>query len=437
MVGLGRDVVHTRGSKMIARRTMFAVAALTVAGVALAGCTGAAGANTGDPGKKTTVSLLVNVTPNLTEKWWNELVAPFEKANPDIDVVIQNPGAEGVAAAVPRLLAAGDPPDVVESLPPTKTLASSLVDLSKYEWARKGPLADQYKIDGKNYMAGIGLQVQSVWFYNKDAFAAAGITKTPDTVEELADDLAALKKAGWTPIQTGGDWMSSYALETIGLPTVVGRQPDWFAKISSGHTTFSKSYGDAVAEYADWIKKGYVNDDALGIKYPDAEQSFLAGKAALYPMGSWFVAAEVAAKDPAKIGVFRAPAFDGVKQPAMGANIASPYVIIKDSPHQDAAVKLVEYLATDKAAILDQLKVDGNYRSGYSYPMDPLGEELLKIVSGTPASAYTPTGKGYGERTLPDGYSTELNTETQALLGGTSAAQVEKAMDDWFAANIN
>ena len=416
------------------RRIMIAVGALAAVGLALSGCA-AGGSDAG--GGKAKVSLLVNVTPNLTEEWWNSLVAPFEKAHPDIDVVIQNPGAEGVAAAVPRLLAAGDAPDVVESLPPTTTLAPELVDLSKYDWASKGPLADQYKIDGKNYMAGIGMQLQSLWFYNKDAFAAAGISETPTTVEEFSDDLAKLKKAGWTPIQTGGDWMSSYALQTVGLPTVIAEHPDWYAKMTKGSLTFSKTYGDAVKTYADWIAKGYVNDDALGIKYPDAEQNFLAGKSALYPMGSWFVASEAAAKDPAKIGVFRAPAFDGVDKPAMGANIASPYVIMKDAKHVDAAAKLVEYLVTDKAAILDQLKVDGNYRAGYEYDMDDLGKELLKIVSDTPDASYTPTGQGYGQRTLPDGYSTEINAQTQALLGGTSAADVNKAMDAWFAANAN
>ena len=418
---------------MISRRTMIAVGALAAAGLALSGC---AAGNSGQSDGKTTVSLLVNVTPNLTEDWWNDLVKPFEKANPDIDVKIQNPGAEGVAAAVPRLLAAGEAPDVVESLPPSTELAPELVDLSTYDWAKNGPLAEQYTIDGKYYMAGIGMQLQSLWFYNKDAFAAAGIAETPTTVEELSDDLAKLKKAGWTGVQTGGDWMSSYALQTVGLPTVVGQHPDWYQKMSDGKLTFSKTYGDAVDEYADWIGKGYVNDDALGIKYADAEQNFLAGKSALYPMGSWFVASEAAATTPANIGVFRAPAFDGVKQPAMGANIASPYVIMKDSKHTEAAAKLVEYLVTDKTAILDQLKVDGNYRAGYEYDMGDLGKELLQIVTDTPDSAYTPTGQGYGERTLPSGYSTEINAQTQALLGGTAPSDVNKAMDDWFSANL-
>ena len=419
---------------MISRRPMAVIGAMTVSLLALAGCATSSSSAQATHGK-VQVSLLVNVTPNLTKDWWTNLVKPFEAANPDIEVVIQDPGKEGVAAAVPRLLAAGDPPDVVESLPPTTTLSAQLVDLSTYKWASEGPLADQYKIDGKNLMAGIGMQLQSLWFYNKTAFKQAGIEKTPTTVEELTADLGKLKAAGWTPIQSGGDWMSSYALQTLALPTVVAQNDNWYQRMSKGELTFSGTYGQAVKQYADWIAAGYVNKDALGIKYADAEQAFLAGKSALYPMGSWFVASQAKSTGGADIGVFAAPAFSGTSKPAMGANIASPYVIMKASPHQDAAAKLVEFLVTDHDSVLNELKADGNYRGGYSYDMNDLGKQLLQIVTDTPAAQYTPTGAGYGQRTLPNGYSTELNTQTQALLGGTSASDVLKAMDDWFKAN--
>lgn len=403
--------------------------------MALAGCSGPAEGDGGDDGGAVEVTMLVNVTPNLTEEFWNDLVAPFEDANPGIDVVIQNPGAEGVAAALPRLLAAGDAPDIVQSQGPTPDLAPELVDLSAYEWATSAPLAEQYTIDGKYYTAGIGVQLQSLLFYNKTAFAEAGIAAPPTTVEELDDALAALSAAGWTPIQTGGDWMSSHALQALALPTVVAQDLDWFANMSSGAVTFSDSYGPFIERYADWVAAGYVPTEALGIQYPDAEQAFLAGESAIYPMGSWFAGTEAAAADPADIGVFRAPALEGVSDPAMGANLASPYSILNGSDHIDEAALLLEFLTTDETAVIDQLIVDGNFRDGYAYETTALGDELFQIVSETPASAYTPTGGGFGERRLPDGYAEELNTQTQALMGGTAASTVSSAMDDWFAAN--
>ncbi|MRG60283.1 extracellular solute-binding protein [Agromyces sp. CFH 90414] len=419
---------------MINRRTIAALSAVAATTLALAACSSPGG---DEEGGATELRVLVNVTPNLTEEYWNELVAPFEKANPDVDVVIQNPGAEGVAAAVPRLLAAGDVPDIVQSQAPTPDLVPELVDLSEYEWASSGPLADQYSIDGKYYMAGIGVQLQSLMFYNKQAFADAGIAEPPTTLDELDDALAALKAAGWdTTIQTGGDWMSSHVLQAVGLPTIIAEYPDWFQEMSAGDLTFSETYADAVERYADWVAEGYIPKDALGVKYPDAEQNFLAGNSAIYPMGSWFAGTEAKTPDAPEIGVFRAPAEAGVDNPAMGANIASPYFIMKASKHQEAAADLVEFLTTDQDAVASQLAVDGNFRDGYEYEMTPLGEELLAIVADTPPSDYTPTGGGYGERTLPDGYADEINVQTQSLMGATPASDVLSSMDAWFAANV-
>lgn len=419
---------------MIKARLLPVIGIAAVSALALAGCSTAADAS-GDAGEKVTLRVLVNVTPNLTEDFWNELVAPFEAKNENIDVVIQDPGAEGVAAAIPRLLASGDAPDVVQSLAPNGKIAPELVDLSEYEWAKKGPLADQYSMDGKYLMAGIGVQLQSLFFYNKTAFEEAGITEVPTTVDELTADLGKLKDAGWTPIQEGGDWMSSHTLQTLALPTVIAENPKWYQEISAGEVTFGDTYGPAIETFSDWVAEGYVPKDALGIKYPDAEQAFLSGKTAVYSMGSWFAGTQAKATDSADIGVFRAPAIKAGDQPAMGANIASPYSILKASENQDAAAKLLEFLTTDKKAVADQLEVDGNFRDGYEYEMTDLGKELLQIVADTPAAAYTPTGGGYGERTLPDGFSGEINTQTQALMGGTPASDVITSMDAWFTAN--
>lgn len=421
---------------MITRRfTVTAAAGLAAVGLVLTGCSsaGSAPAASKAPQEKVELSMLVNITPNLTQAYWNALVGPFEAANPNISVKIVMP-VNGVGKTLPTLLASGDVPDVVETLTPNATLAPELVDLSKYTWAKKGPLADQYKMDGKNLVAGVGFQLQGTIFYNKKAFQDAGITATPKTMEEFEADLKKLKDAGWTPIQSGGEWMSQLALQYTGIPTVLGKDPDWYKHISSGDKKWSDTYSTAVKRYASWVKDGYIPADAVGVKYADAEASFLAGKAAMYPMGAWFSAAEAKATSKPEIGVFAAPAESGVKTPAQIANMANPYIIMKASKHQDAAAKLVEYLVTDKAAVISQLQADGNFRTGYEYKTTPLGDELQKIIADTPAKAFTPSGDGYGERTVAPGYNAELNTEAQALMTGESADAMLKAMDDWFAA---
>jgi len=418
---------------MITRRFTITVAAgLAAVGLVLTGCSSPGNAPAGAD-EKVELSMLVNITPNLTEEFWNDLVAPFEDANPNITVKIQPP-AKSVQETLPTLLASGDVPDIVETLAPTAELAPELVDLSKYDWAKNGPLAEQYSMDGKILTAGVGFQMQGLIFYNKQAFADAGIAAPPATMEDFQADLAKLKDAGWTPIQTGGEWMTQLALQYTGIPTVIGENPDWYQGISSGDLVWSDTYRDAVDRYASWVKDGYIPADSVGVKYPDAEASFLAGKAAMYPMGAWFTAAEAAATTKPEIGVFAAPAEAGVT-PAQIANLAAPYVIMKASKHQDAAAKLVEFLVTDQDAVVAQLKVDGNFRDGYDYETTELGKQIQQIIADTPASSFTPSGDGYGERTTPAGYDTELNTQAQGLITGGSVDAMLKAMDDWFASN--
>lgn len=412
-------------------RVLGGVAAAAAAALVLSGCGGGSAGDSSD--EKIELKMLVNITPNLTEQWWQELVAPFEKANPGVRVKIQAPATEGVKATLPQLLASGQVPDIVETVPPTRELAPQLVDLSEYDWAREAPLADQYTIDGKYLMAGIGMQLQTIWFYNKQAFSDAGITETPKTTEEFDAALGKLKDAGWSPIQTSGEWASQVAFQAAGVPTVIGENPKWYEQMTSGDLTFSESFGATAERYADWVEKGYIDPDFVGLKYADGEQNFLAGNTALYPMGSWFAASEANAADKPEIGVFAAPAAEGVDA-RMGATIAAPYVVMKASKHQKAAAELVEYLVTDKDAVIAQLKADGNFREGYEYEMNDLGTQLLEL-SAMDADRFTPTGDGYGDLTVPPGYATELNTQVQGLLTGGSVSTMTKAMDDWFTSN--
>ena len=132
-------------------------------------------------------------------------------------------------------------------------------------------------------------------FYNKTAFAEAGITETPTTVDELEEAFEKLQGAGWIPVQTGGEWMTQLAFQAVGIPTVFEENPNWYEDMRSGDTTWSETYGEMADRYAEWVQKGYIPNESVSTKYADAEAQFLAGNAAIYPMGNWFAAAVRAA----------------------------------------------------------------------------------------------------------------------------------------------
>lgn len=207
--------------------------------LAVTACGGGFGKKDSASGR--TLHMLVNITPNLTKTFWDDLVAPFEKKT-GVEVVIDQPTADGVAKTLPQRLAAGNEPDIVQSINVDKTIEPLVVDLSGESWVAQTPLAENYRFSGKNFQVGVGAQLQSLVYYNKAAFAKAGITAPPTTMDELTGAMAKLKAVGLVPLQTGGEWITGQQLNWTSAPSVFGPSPTWYADIASGKTTASQTY---------------------------------------------------------------------------------------------------------------------------------------------------------------------------------------------------
>src|SRR5690625_7182952 len=94
-------------------RTIPMAARVTATAMLAAACGGDTGG--GEDGGSGTVRMLVNITDNLTQEKWEELVAPFEEET-GIDVQIEGPSGQSVAETFPSLLAAGTAPRGAETL---------------------------------------------------------------------------------------------------------------------------------------------------------------------------------------------------------------------------------------------------------------------------------------------------------------------------------
>ncbi|WP_327581592.1 extracellular solute-binding protein [Nonomuraea sp. NBC_00507] len=403
----------------------------------LSGCGGGGFSDGGQgqsqsPGGTATVRMLINISPNLTQAYWEGLVKPFEQANPGIDVKIEAPTGKGVADTLPQQLAAGNPPDVVETLMPDQKLAAQVLDLTGQPWAAQTPLADQAKLGGKIYAVGVGVQAQSLVFYNKSTFEKAKISAPPTTFEEFDAAMAKLKDAGFLPLQTGGDFLTGLQLLQLSNPSRAQLHPSWQQDVSAGKLKAGESLLPYLERYKTWIDKGYVDKNALGMKYADAETAFLSGKSAMYVMGSWFTASEAKAKKDFEVGVFPAPVNEGQAYPGpQGATLAAPYMVMKSSKQQAAALKLVQWLVTDPAAVKSQLQQDGNFRTGVQRDFTPLEQQVQEILDKAPAGVAQ--GEGYGDATLPKGFNAAWNTEVQGLYVGKSPKDVAAGVDRWLA----
>ncbi|MET9246616.1 extracellular solute-binding protein [Nonomuraea sp. NPDC003709] len=383
-------------------------------------------------GGQITVRMLVNITPNLTQAYWDGLVKPFEQANPGVDVKVEAPTGKGVADTLPQQLAAGNAPDVVETLTVDETLSKQMLDLTDQPWAKDTPLAKEASLGGKIYTVGVGVQAQSLVFYNKSAFDKAGIDKPPATLDEFDAAMGKLKTAGWLPLQTGGEFLTGLQLLQFSGPSRAQLHPTWQQDVKADKLKAGESLLPYLERYRTWIDKGYVDKNALGTKYADAETAFLSGKAAMYVMGSWFTAAEAKSTKDFEVGVFPAPVDKGQAYPGpQGATMAAPYMILKSTPNKDAALKLVQWLVTDQAAVKSQLKQDGNFRAGVEREFTPLEKQVQQILDSAPSGV--PQGEGYGDATLPKGFNAAWNTEVQGLYVGKSPKEVAEGVDRWLA----
>ncbi|MDX3853191.1 ABC transporter substrate-binding protein [Streptomyces sp. AK02-01A] len=421
---------------MTRSRAIGVVGATVLALSVITGC-GSGGfesAEGSDPtsGATGTVRMLVNITPNLTQSYWRGLVAPFEKANPGIKVAIDTPTSSdgAVDTTLPQLLAAGNPPDVVEGSHSAKVIPY-LRDLSELPWAAAAPMADAQRLDGHLYDVAIGQQAQSLIFYNKTAFAKAGISTPPKSMRELTADMAKLKTAGYLPMQTAGEWVTQAQVMMLFDATLTADDPNWFLQAADGKRKLSKDLGPSLALYKSWLDKGYLDKNALGTKYPEAESDFLAGKSAMYPMGCWFVAAEHQAKKNFDVGVFAAPQLTSPSTPRLAVTPGANYRIFKAGKHQSAAAKLVQFLTTDHTAVESQLRQDTSFRTGYPYRLSPLADQVQGLLDSSKDSQAIVGG---GEYQMPAGFEDEENKEIQSLYTGADPGSALKNVDNWLKA---
>ncbi|MGS2642970.1 ABC transporter substrate-binding protein [Streptosporangium sp. G12] len=372
--------------------------------------------------------ILANITPVLTKKYYEDLVQPWVAKHKGVTVTIEVPSGEDVQATLQQELASGDVPDIVASnLDPV--VAPQLLAFPKEPWVLDTPLAEQNQVDGKIWQVATGAQIQSLVFYNKKAFAAAGIDAPPTSLDEFTKDLKALKAAGYLPLQTAGEWVTGAQFAMLANPQLLASD-DFYAKRNAGSATFAKSaYEKYLDAYAGWIADGLVDPDALGLKYQDSIDGFTSGKAATYVIGNWIVPSIDEAATSFDVGVFAAPSLDGSPAGQMSGP-AQPYSILQASKNRDLALSLVEYLVSDKTAVTASLASEGNFRQGISYKGSPLNQAVAAILDAAPCLVLGTSGPR-----IPGGFGDELNKQVQALYVKTTPADAAAALDSWWDLN--
>lgn len=238
-------------------RTLTACVALLAIAVAASGCSLLGTDKNEDSNGKVTITLAGpnqwNASGSSFGPAWEALVDAFEKREPNIDVRTQVLPLDGFAQTITTQLAAGIAPELVFNQPPHKAhevhaLDEELqkpnpyvsgntrwLDVFRKEYfgpnVAKARSAESGKLEYIPFnLVAIGL------FYNKDAFAKAGVQAPLATWEDFRSACQKLKAAGYDPVAIDqGNLALGWTFQTISTMLLDKYYDQWNAFDAAGN----------------------------------------------------------------------------------------------------------------------------------------------------------------------------------------------------------
>lgn len=226
---------------------------------------------------------------------WNNLIIPaFQKAHPDIQVVFNGVAPTEYDASLNAKLEGGTAGDLITCRPFDRSLGlfqkgqlASLNDLPGMDGFSDVAKSAWTTDDGKTTFCVPMASVIHGFIYNKKIFAELGLTP-PKTVDEFFAVLDKIKADGkYVPLDMGT--ADAWEAATMGFQNI---GPNYWkgeegrkALIDGSAKYTDKPYVDTFAQLAKWAP--YLADGYQAQKYPDSQNLFTLGKAAIYPAGSW------------------------------------------------------------------------------------------------------------------------------------------------------
>ncbi|MEM8869651.1 MAG: ABC transporter substrate-binding protein [Pseudomonadota bacterium] len=226
--------------------------------------------------------------------WQDSIIPAFEAQNPGIKVVFAPSAPAEYNAALNSKLDAGSAGDLITCRPFDASLAlydaGHLADITGLEgMANFSPVAKSgwSTDDGSVQFCVPMASVIHGFIYNKDAFEELGI-EVPTTEDEFFAALDAIKSDGsYIPMAMGTNdqWeAATMGYNNIG-PNYWKGEEGRLALIAGEQSLADEPW---IAPYRQLAKWGdYLGDGYEAQTYPDSQNIFTLGRAAIYPAGSW------------------------------------------------------------------------------------------------------------------------------------------------------
>ncbi len=389
------------------------------------------------------VTLTVESWRNDDLSIWQEKIIPaFEAKNPGIKVVFAPTAPTEYNAALNAKLDAGSAGDLITCRPFDASLElfnkghlAGLNDLSGMENFSDVAKSAWTTDDGATTFCVPMASVIHGFIYNKDAFDQLGITP-PATEAEFFAALDKIKADGnYIPMAMGTKdlWeAATMGYQNIG-PTYWKGEEGRKALIAGTQKLTDEGWVEPYRVLAKW--KDYLGDGFEAQTYPDSQNLFTLGRAAIYPAGSWEIGL-FNTQAQFKMGAFPPPVKNagdtcyisdhndiGIGLNAKGAN-------------QEAAKKFLTFVASPEFADIYANSLPGFFslNSTAVKMNDPLAQEFVswrEKCQPTIRSTYQILSRG-----TPN-LENETWTESANVINGTDTPEVageklQKGLDSWY-----
>ena len=374
--------------------------------------------------------------------WKDKLIPAFEAKNPGIKVVFSPSAPTEYNAALNAKLESGSAGDLITCRPFDASLdlykKGYLADIStnpgmeNFEPVAKSAWSTD---DGKATFCVPMTSVIHGFIYNKDAFEKLGLTP-PKTEEEFFKVLDAIKADGnYIPMAMGTKdlWeAATMAYQNIG--------PNYW-KGEEGRLALIK--GEQKLTDPDWVKpyevlakwKPYLGDGFEAQTYPDSQNLFTLGRAAIYPAGSWEIGG-FNTQAQFKMGAFLPPVPKDGDPCYISDHTDIAVGMNAKTAHPEETKKLLTWIASPEFADLYANSLPGFFSLNKTpvKMQDPLAQEFVSWrdkCKSTIRSTYQILSRG-----TPN-LENETWVESANVINGTdtpavAAEKLQKGLDAWY-----
>jgi len=317
--------------------------------------------------------------------WQETLIPAFEAAHPDIKVVFSPSAPAEYNAVLNSKLAAGSAGDLITCRPFDASLElfnqGHLADLTDLgAMANFSPVAKSawQTDDGSATFCVPMASVIHGFIYNADAFAELGI-EVPQTRDQFFAALDKIKEDGtYIPMAMGTNdqWeAATMGYQNIG-PNYWKGEEGRLALIKGEQKLTDEGWVAPYAELARW--KDYLGDGFEAQTYPDSQNLFTLGRAAIYPAGSWEISG-FNTQAGFKMGAFPPPVAAEGDTCYISDHTDIAIGMNAKSPNAEAAKTFLEWVGSPEFATLYANALPGFF-SLNSTPVemaDPLAQEFV------------------------------------------------------------